>query len=158
VGHLSHHPFCRAHRESLLFTAIVEKVRRNIAIPAACSTFTKQILFLMKGTFLGEFEELVLLTVAALYDQAYGLAVLEELRKHSGRSVSIGAMHSALERLEQKGFLQSRYGEATAERGGRRKRFFTVTGAGEKALRESRQLRNGLWDLIPKAAFGGGAL
>jgi DNA-binding PadR family transcriptional regulator len=110
----------------------------------------------MKGTHLGEFEEIVMLTVATLYDQAYGVAVLEEIERRTGRSVSVGALHSALERLEEKGFVQSRFGEATAERGGRRKRFFTVTAAGERALREAWELRSGLWAAIPKAAFGGG--
>ena len=67
----------------------------------------------MKGTHLGEFEEIVMLTVAALYDQAYGVAVMEEIERRTGRSVSVGA----LERLEEKGFVQSRFGEARAERG-----------------------------------------
>jgi DNA-binding PadR family transcriptional regulator len=111
----------------------------------------------MKGTYLGEFEELVLLTVALLYDEAYGVALLEEISGRSGRSVSIGALHSALERLEEKGFLRSRMGEATAERGGRRKRYFTLTPAGEKALREVRDMRNSMWNAIPQAAFNGGA-
>jgi DNA-binding PadR family transcriptional regulator len=100
----------------------------------------------MKGTHLGEFEEIVMLTVAALYDQAYGVAVMEEIERRTGRSVSVGALHSALERLEEKGFVQSRFGEARAERGA----------AGERALREAWELRSGLWAAIPKAAFGGG--
>jgi DNA-binding PadR family transcriptional regulator len=120
------------------------------------STFTKVISPIMKGTYLGEFEELVLLTVALLYDEAYGVALLEEIIGRSGRPVSIGALHSALERLEEKGFLRSRMGEATAERGGRRKRYFSLTPAGEKALREVREMRNSMWNAIPRAAFGGG--
>ncbi len=71
----------------------------------------------MKGTNLGEFEEIVMLTVATLYDEAYGVAVMEDIERRTGRSVSVGALHSALERLEEKGFVQSRFGEATPERG-----------------------------------------
>lgn len=111
----------------------------------------------MKGTYLGEFEELVLLTVALLFDEAYGVALLEEITERSRRSVSIGALHSALERLEAKGFLRSRMGEATAERGGRRKRYFILTPAGEYALREVRELRNSMWKAIPQTALRGGA-
>ncbi|MDO1451727.1 PadR family transcriptional regulator [Rhodocytophaga aerolata] len=111
----------------------------------------------MKGTYLGEFEELVLLTVALLYDHAYGVALLEEIIERSGRSVSVGALHSALERLETKGFLRSRMGEATAERGGRRKRYFILTPIGEKALRDVRDLRESMWKAIPQTALTGGA-
>lgn len=108
----------------------------------------------MKGTHLGEFEELVLLTVAVLYDNAYGVAVQEEITKRSGRKVTISTVHAALHRLEKKGFLKSRQGEATAKRGGRRKLLFRVTYAGEKALQKNRDLRNNLWDGIPDLAFG----
>ena len=109
----------------------------------------------MKGTQLGEFEEIVLLTIAALYDDAYSVAVLEEIERRMERPMSIGAVHRAMQRLEEKGLVKSRFGEATAERGGRRKRLFTVTPAGERSLIEARDLRNSLWNAIPKAAFGG---
>lgn len=108
----------------------------------------------MKGTYLGEFEELVLLTVAFLYDNAYGVAVQEEIAKQSGRKVTISTVHAALHRLEKKGFAKSREGEATSKRGGRRKLLFTVTYAGEKALQKNRNLRNNLWDGISDLAFG----
>lgn len=108
----------------------------------------------MKGTHLGEFEELVLLTVALLYDEAYGVAVQEEIAKRSGRNVTISTVHAALHRLDKKGFVKSRQGEATAKRGGRRKLLFTVTYAGEKALQKNRDLRNSLWDGISDIAFG----
>lgn len=107
----------------------------------------------MKGTHLGEFEELVLLIAAVLFDHAYGVAVQEEIAKRSGRKVTISTVHSALHRLEKKGFVKSRYGQATATRGGRRKLLFTLTPAGEKALSQSRKLRNELWDSIPDIAF-----
>lgn len=107
----------------------------------------------MRGTYLGEFEEVVLLTVAVLYDEAYGVIITEELERQTGRSVSISAVHAALSRLEEKGFVNSRMGGATQERGGRRKRYFTVTVAGSRALREIHETRNQLWGLISKAAL-----
>jgi DNA-binding PadR family transcriptional regulator len=110
----------------------------------------------MKGTQLGEFEEIVLLTIAALFDDAYSVAVLEEIERRMERPMSIGAVHRTMQRLEEKGLVKSRFGEATAERGGRRKRLFTVTPAGEKSLLEARELRNNLWSAIPKTAFQGG--
>ena len=107
----------------------------------------------MKGTYLGEFEEVVLLTVGVLHDGAYGVAIAEEIERQSGRSVSISAVHATLNRLQEKGLVTSRMGGATAERGGRRKRLFTVSVAGSRALRDIRELRNNLWNLIPKTAF-----
>lgn len=107
----------------------------------------------MKGTHLGEFEEIVMLTVGILYDEAYGIAIKKELEKRMKRSVSVGAMHSALKRLETKGFLQSRLGEATAARGGKRKRYFRITVYGYHALREVRSMREQLWNAVPNAAF-----
>jgi PadR family transcriptional regulator, regulatory protein PadR len=112
----------------------------------------------MKGTQLGEFEELVLLTVALLYDDAYSVAVVEELGRRLERPLSLGAVHRTMQRLEEKGLVHSQFGESTAERGGRRKRLFTVTMAGEQALAEARRIRNELWAGIPKAAFGGNSL
>ncbi|GAB3324099.1 hypothetical protein GCM10027299_21090 [Larkinella ripae] len=110
----------------------------------------------MKGTQLGEFEELVLLTIALLYDDAYSVAVVETLSQRLERPMSLGAVHRTMQRLEEKGLVASRFGDASAERGGRRKRLFTVTVAGEQSLQEARRIRNGLWDGIPKTAFGGG--
>jgi DNA-binding PadR family transcriptional regulator len=111
----------------------------------------------MKGTQLGEFEELVLLAIAFLYDEAYSVAVVENLSNRLDRPVVLGVVHRTMQRLEEKGLVQSRFGESTAERGGRRKRLFTVTPAGERALTEARRIRNELWAGIPQAAFGGGA-
>ncbi|OIN59943.1 PadR family transcriptional regulator [Arsenicibacter rosenii] len=107
----------------------------------------------MKGTQLGEFEEIVLLAIALLYDDAYSVAIVEELTNRLERPMSLGVVHRTMQRLEEKGLVNSRFGEATAERGGRRKRLFTVTLAGEQALREARRIRNDLWDGIPNAAF-----
>ena len=110
----------------------------------------------MKGTQIGELEELVLLTVAALYDDAYGIAIMADIKNRAKRNISISTVHAVLKRLEEKGFLSSRYDGATPERGGRRKHLFRVTSAGEKALLQSKELRNGLWDSIPKIAFDNG--
>lgn len=108
----------------------------------------------MKGTHLGEFEEVVLLTIALLYDDAYSVAVLEALDERLGRPMSLGVVHRTMQRLEEKQLVVSRFGEASAERGGRRKRLFSVTAAGEHALREAKRIRNELWDEISETAFG----
>lgn len=100
----------------------------------------------MKG-YLGEFEELVLLTVATLGDDAYGVAIKEDIEKRASRSISIGALHSTITRLEEKGFLKSWLGDPTQERGGRRKRFFEITHQGKVALHEMKALRDELWGL-----------
>ncbi|WP_428657551.1 PadR family transcriptional regulator [Runella sp.] len=104
----------------------------------------------MKRTFLGEFEEIVLLVVAGCSDEAYGVVIWEQLQQQTGRSITISAVHATLYRLEEKGFLSSQMGGATAERGGRRKRFFTVTALGSRALQEIQVLRDQLWQAIPQ--------
>ena len=102
---------------------------------------------------LGEFEEIVLLTVAILHEEAYGVAIIEEMEKRLGRKVSIDALQTVLRRLEDKGLLSSAFGEATNIRGGKRKRFFTLTRSGQKALNETKDQRMSLWNAIPKIAF-----
>lgn len=103
----------------------------------------------MKKTQLGEFEELVLLVIGVLQKDAYSMSIREELRKNTGRDPSIGALHSSLNRLEEKGFISSYEGGATHERGGRRKRFFEITEAGKIAAKSAYELRSGLYKLIP---------
>ncbi len=103
----------------------------------------------MKRTFLGEFEEIVLLTVAILGEEAYGVTVTQELEQKTGRAVGFSSIHTTLQRLEEKGFLSSKMGGATAERGGRRKRFFEVTALGRRALLEVKQVREELWGALP---------
>ncbi|CAN5585812.1 hypothetical protein BH09BAC4_BH09BAC4_45540 [soil metagenome] len=103
----------------------------------------------MKRAFLGEFEEVVLLTVAVLDESAYGVTITQEIEQKTGRSVGFSTVHTTLQRLEEKGFLSSEMGGATAERGGRRKRFFRVTAAGRKALQEVKQVRAELWNALP---------
>jgi PadR family transcriptional regulator, regulatory protein PadR len=100
----------------------------------------------MKG-YIGEFEELVLLTVASLGDDAYGVSIKEDIEKRSDRTISIGALHSTITRLEEKNYLKSWLGEPTQERGGRRKRFFELTHQGKVALHDIKDLRDELWKL-----------
>ena len=107
----------------------------------------------MKGTYLGEFEEIVLLTVGVLDGGAYGVSVRKEIEVRMNRKVTLSAVHSALHRLEQKGFVESELGQATKERGGKRKRLFTVTSFGRKTLKEARELREQLWQEMPSLAF-----
>jgi DNA-binding PadR family transcriptional regulator len=111
----------------------------------------------MKGSNLGELEELILLTVGILYQKAYGVAVMDEIKKQTGRSLNISAVHSVLQRLEDKGLVKSEMSEPTGERGGRRKRIFMMTAAGKRSLEEANELRNQLFSQIPKVAmqFGG---
>ncbi|WP_436517599.1 PadR family transcriptional regulator [Ekhidna sp. To15] len=107
----------------------------------------------MKGTNLGEFEELVLLTVGILYDNAYSVAIQRELNKQTDRKVSISSVHAAVYRLEEKGLLNSRMGEMSSERGGKRKRLFTISQAGKVSLETANELRNRMRNQIPNIAF-----
>ncbi len=109
--------------------------------------------YIMKGTHLGEFEELVLLIIAILGDGAYGVAIRDQLEVQTGRKISIGAVHAATNRLEDKGFLKSQFGEVTLERGGKRKKLYVMSPMGERSLMASKDLRNRLWDLIPASSL-----
>ncbi len=108
----------------------------------------------MKKRGLGEFEELVLLAVCILEGQAYGVSVKEEVEKHTGRSILLGAVHITLYRLQDKGLLSSEMGGNTAKRGDRRKRLFTITDIGVRQLQESQQVRQKMWELIPFLNLG----
>lgn len=107
----------------------------------------------MKKYQLGEFEEVVMLTVGVLYDEAYGVSIKKEIESRLKRGVSVGALQTALRRLEDKGYLKSREGEATEERAGRPKKFFTTTAYGKKAMEHARNTREELWSAIPKMAL-----
>ncbi len=107
----------------------------------------------MKGTNLGEFEELVLLTVGVLNEEAYSIAISKEINRITQRDVSFAVVHSALNRLEEKGFVDSKMGGATSERGGRSKRLFTISHAGKKALLKTKEQRDQLWSMMPKVIF-----
>jgi len=103
--------------------------------------------------YLGEFEEVVMLTVGVLYNEAYGVSIKKEIEERLDRKVSVGALQSALKRLEQKGYLSSKEGESNAQRGGRPKRYFTITASGKRAIEDTREMRNQLYDAIPKIAL-----
>ncbi|MEO7992270.1 MAG: PadR family transcriptional regulator [Chryseolinea sp.] len=107
----------------------------------------------MKGTNLGEFEELVLLTIAAMVSEAYSVAICDDLEKRTGRSVKLGVVHSVLNRLEEKGLAKSKLGEATSTRGGKRKRYYSVTNAGKAALLNAKELRDQYWSIIPEMSL-----
>jgi PadR family transcriptional regulator, regulatory protein PadR len=96
-------------------------------------------------SYLGEFEELVLLTVATLGDEAYGVAIKESIEERCGRDISIGALHSTITRLEEKKYLKSWLGGATKERGGRSKRYYQITSEGKQAVATVKSLRDELW-------------
>ena len=104
----------------------------------------------MKQHSLGEFEELVILMVAALHDEAYGVAILENLEK----KVNISAVHVALKRIEDKDFVKSRFGGITEDRGGRRKKFYVITASGKRMLDAQYDLRTSIYKEIPKISFG----
>ncbi len=103
----------------------------------------------MVRNYLGEFEELILSLVAILDGKAYGVLVMEELERQVARKANISAVHSALRRLEDKGLVESQWSEATAARGGRRKRLFAISAAGQLALQDLRDQRILLWKQIP---------
>jgi PadR family transcriptional regulator, regulatory protein PadR len=102
-----------------------------------------------KGNYLGEFEELVLLSVASLPEEAYGVSIMNYIVSETGRSVNISAVHEVLKRLERKGFVKSKMGGATQARGGRRKRYFQMTASGRKTLDEAMKLKLQLYRQVP---------
>jgi PadR family transcriptional regulator PadR len=104
----------------------------------------------MAKEFLGEFEELVLTLVAALQEDAYGAAIADEIESRMKRSVNLSAVHVTLYRLEDKGYLKSGLGGGTAERGGRRKRIYTITNAGLAMLKAMKETRLDLWKMVPQ--------
>jgi PadR family transcriptional regulator, regulatory protein PadR len=108
----------------------------------------------MGKEYLGEFEELVLTMVGILQEDAYGNAIVNEIRERVGREVNLSAVHVTLYRLEDKGYVKSAMGGATSARGGRRKRIFRVTNAGLAMLRALKESRIDMWKLIPQLKFG----
>ena len=107
----------------------------------------------MKGYNLGEFEELVLLSVGALGNDAYGVAVKDFIEENTRRKVSIGALHASLSRLVDKGYLEAQFGEATRIRGGRRKKYYVLTISGREALKAINDLRSNLYQMLPNVQF-----
>lgn len=107
----------------------------------------------MKRSTIGEFEEMVLLMVLILQDDAYMISLQKELLEQASRSITMGALHTTLSRLEKKGLLTSEMGEPTKERGGRRKRIYQVTAAGKTELNAIKEMRKSLWDQVPQFAL-----
>ncbi len=103
----------------------------------------------MKGTHLGEFEELTLLIVGVLAGNAYSVSIKNEVELRTSRKPSIGALHSALNRLENKGFIKSYSGHGTEDRGGRKKRLYEMTAEGKSAVAKIHELRTSLFQLLP---------
>lgn len=104
----------------------------------------------MSKIYLGEFEELTLTMVIYLQSDAYGNTIVNAIKEHQERKVSLSAVHITLYRLEEKGFLSSYMGGATKERGGRKKRYFEITNAGLEVVKEMKNTRQRLWDLVPQ--------
>lgn len=107
----------------------------------------------MKKYQLGEFEEVVILTIGILNNEAYSVSIKDEIEARLSRTVSMGALHTALKRLEDKGYLKSYAGESTEERAGRPKRYFEITAMGKKAMQHAKETRDGLWRAIPKTVW-----
>lgn len=103
----------------------------------------------MKKLSLGAFEELVLLTIGVLEENAYGVTVKLELEEQLKKSISLGALYGALQRLEEKGWVSSRVGGITEKQGGRRKQYFDITKDGIQVLKEAKEMRNELFNRIP---------
>lgn len=103
----------------------------------------------MQGKYLGEFQEIIMLAILVLDDNAYGVSIKKELKKRLNRDCSRGALHTALMRLQEKGLITSEMGGADAKRGGRRKRYYTVTNKGKVALKEAKDMRDQMWQAIP---------
>jgi PadR family transcriptional regulator PadR len=107
----------------------------------------------MSRIHIGEFEEIVLLTVGVLYEDAYAVSITKEIIKQSSRSVNVSAVHKSLYRLENKGMLKSELSDPESKRGGKRKRLFNITPFGKTALDDSMELRMNLRSQIPEIAF-----
>lgn len=107
----------------------------------------------MSKDYLGEFEELVLTMVAVLQEEAYGNAIVNEIKTRLGRDSNLSAVHVTLYRLEDKGYVKSSMGGATNARGGRRKRIFSITNAGLALLRSMKEARMDLWKMVPQLKF-----
>lgn len=109
-----------------------------------------------KGEFLGEFEQVVLLAVLRQDNEGYGMSIRQEIEDSVGREVTIGAVYATLDRLERKGFVRSRDGQPTPQRGGRARKHFALTPEGAKALRTSRAMMDRLWDGVELGRRGTG--
>ena len=108
----------------------------------------------MPGRFLTDFELMIMLAVLRLRDGAYGVPIAREIEDTAGRSVTLAAVYLALDRLEEQGLVTSSLGDPTPERGGRAKKFFTVTASGLRAVRTTQRAFVALWRGIPELKGG----
>ncbi len=106
-----------------------------------------------KGDYPGEFEVMVLLAVARLGDDAYGMTIRREIQEATGRDVSVPSVYVTLNRLEKKGYVESEMGESTGDRGGRAKRYFRLRPEGVDALETSREMLEALWQGVDLAPY-----
>ncbi|MEM8569219.1 MAG: helix-turn-helix transcriptional regulator [Bacteroidota bacterium] len=104
----------------------------------------------MKKSRLGEFQELILMTVIVLQEEAYGMEIQRDLETRLNERLSVGAIQTALKRMEEKGFLVSEWGEATQKRGGKRKRIYQATPYAQRVLQEMKDIRAQLWNAMPE--------
>lgn len=130
--------------------------RNSLSLLLSCRKILHQrylfsIIELMPNrSYLGEFELMILLTVINLGEEAYGVPVSRELERYRGRDVVVGSVYAALERLEAKGLVRSAIGEPTPERGGKAKRYFSVTREGLRQVQETRRVLSQLWQALPQ--------
>jgi PadR family transcriptional regulator, regulatory protein PadR len=144
-----HVQFCLAEVTNHRFKPVLpEKNPGPIIIPTFRYYYSR-----MKKYHLGEFEEVVILTVGILNNEAYSVAIKDEIESRLSRSVSMGALHTALKRMEDKGYLKSYAGDSTDDRAGRPKRYFEITAMGKRAMRYTKETREELWRAIPKTVF-----
>ena len=146
----------RTNQDSFVRTLCISFHENNLYLPVTSpktwSIFTAITTNIMKKTMLGEFEELVLLTVASLRKDAYGVEIKRVLEVRMNTKLSVGSIQSALKRMEEKGFLTSEFGEATQVRGGKRKRIYSTTAYAHRVLSEMKDIRSSLWRSI--GSFG----
>ena len=119
---------------------------RKIRIDSTCHLFYYSELMTSSRDFLGEFEQIVLLALLRLGDDAYGVPVRQEIEKRTNRSIDVGALYSTLDRLEEKGFIRSRFSDSRPERGGRSRRYFKMQAAGLRALERTRVALASMWE------------
>jgi DNA-binding PadR family transcriptional regulator len=108
-----------------------------------------------KGEHLGEFEQIVLLAILRLDEEAYGVPIREEIERRTGRTLTVGALYRTLDRLEHKGYVSSAFSDPTPERGGRSKRYFSVKPLGLRTLRASRAAMSAMWEGLERLVMRG---
>lgn len=135
---------------SIIEWYLIYNYERNFNCLLSYFIYIHEINMKIEAYQLGELEELILMIVAILNEEAYGVKVMDEIQNQTGRKVNISAVHTVLDRLEKKEFVSSYMGGASAERGGRRKRLFRISAEGTRAINYVHSTRNELYNQIPK--------